>query len=155
MCISFLNVNLRAKFSFGERERERNMWWWECPTEKLTAGMRTSEQQGSVEERRSFSHPTNLCSFSLSEATHYRITAVAAHRHETTVDMKTVDIAVRHENKRASITRSLLVLSRSHATAIAHSSNEQRNGRVDRGTKLYFICYLTANILAITQPIYL
>ena len=38
---------------------------------------------------------------------------------------------------------------------LPHSGTEQRNGRVAKGTKSHFMCFLTANILAITQLIQL
>ena len=38
---------------------------------------------------------------------------------------------------------------------LPHGSKEQRNGRVARGEKSHFMCFLTANILAITQLVQL
>ena len=136
-------VNLQEKFTLREIERERIIRRCACPTKKLAAAFSC--------EHRTFS--LALRGNSLSNNSSSRIEAWNYRKDRWTRRPWTLASDIRAREK------ALLVLcSFSLALmqwSLPHGSTEQRNGRMARGTKSHFMCFLTANILAITQLIQL
>ena len=131
IAVSFLNVNLREKFTLGEIERERIMRWCECPTEKLAA-----------DEHRTFSlalrgHSFSDNSSSRAAAWNYGNDSWARRPRTLASDMK-----VREKAFLVLCSFSLAHIQR----PLAHGSTEKRNERAARETKSHFMCFPTANI---------
>ena len=146
--VRLLNVNLREKFTLREIERERIIRWCANPTKKLAADRALLVLS---REHRTFS--LALRGNSGSDNSSSRAAAWNYRKDRWTRRPWTLasDMRAREKTLLVLCSSSLALIQRT----LLHGSTKQCNGRVARGAKSDFMCFSTANILAITQLIQL